>query len=134
MTTRSDDRWSSGDAYDSCIGRWSRLVAPEFLHWLGIPPLRRWLDLGCGTGALTDTILARCAPRSVVGVDSSETFIAHARAAVADARADFVVGTADVTGLDDGGVDAVVAGLVLNFIPTSGRLWSRRGGCSARAE
>lgn len=120
MTTGGSDRWASGIAYESYIGRWSRLVALEFLDWLGIPPLRRWLDVGCGTGVLTDAILARCGPRSVVGVDPSEAFVVHARATVADARADFVVGTAAKTGLGDGEVDVVVSGLVLNFVPDIG--------------
>jgi SAM-dependent methyltransferase len=115
------DRWSSGNAYDAYIGRWSRLVAPLFLDWLAIPPGRRWLDLGSGTGALTAAILERCAPVSVVGVDPSEPFVAHARAAVADPRATFSVGSAAATGLADGAVDVVAAALVLNFVPDLGK-------------
>jgi SAM-dependent methyltransferase len=111
------DRWSSGSAYESYIGRWSRLVAPVFLDWLAIPPGRRWLDAGCGTGALTEAILARCEPSSVVGVDPSESFVAHARTTVIDARATFETGTAAATGLADGEVDVVVSALVLNFVP-----------------
>ena len=76
--------------------------------------------MGCGTGALTGAILDRCAPRSVVGVDPSEAFVAHASAAVTDPRATFRVGDAGSTGLDDGAVDAVVSGLVLNFVPDLG--------------
>jgi SAM-dependent methyltransferase len=117
VTAPENDRWTSGSAYESYIGRWSRLVAPEFLDWLGIPPGRRWLDTGCGTGALTAAILARCEPRFVVGVDPSESFIAHARATVVDAQARFEVGTAAEAGLDDGDVDVVVSALVLNFVP-----------------
>ena len=120
MTAPENDRWTSGSAYESYIGRWSRLVAPEFLDWLGIPPRRRWLDAGCGTGALTGAILARCEPSSVVGVDPSESFIAHSRTTVVDARARFETGTAAATGLGDGDVDVVVSALVLNFIPDLG--------------
>ncbi|HLQ49163.1 MAG TPA: SAM-dependent methyltransferase, partial [Candidatus Dormibacteraeota bacterium] len=68
MTAPGSDRWSSGSAYESYIGRWSRLVAPIFLDWLAIPRGRRWLDAGSGTGALTEAILARGEPSSVVGV------------------------------------------------------------------
>jgi SAM-dependent methyltransferase len=117
VTAPENDRWTSGSAYESYIGRWSRLVAPEFLDWLGIPPGQRWLDTGCGTGALTGAILARCEPSSVVGVDPSQSFIAHARTAVVDARARFGVGTAAETGLGDGDVDVAVSALVLNFVP-----------------
>ncbi len=117
MTHSKTDRWSSGSAYEAYVGRWSRRVAVEFLDWLAVPPGRRWLDLGCGTGALTDTILARHDPRSVVGGDPSAAFLDHARARVLDARATFQAGSADATGLADEAVDAVASGLVLNFVP-----------------
>ena len=120
MASGAIDRWSSGSGYEAYVGRWSRLVAPQFLDWLAIPPLRRWLDVGSGAGAPSDAILVRCDPRSVVGIDPSERFVAHARATVVDARASFVVGTAAMTGLDDGDVDVVVSGLVLNFVPDLG--------------
>ena len=42
--------WERGDPYEQYVGRWSRRVAPLFLSWLGIPPGRNWLDVGCGTG------------------------------------------------------------------------------------
>jgi SAM-dependent methyltransferase len=61
------DVWDSGDAYEPYVGRWSRLVAREFLGWLAIPTGCRWLDVGCGTGALAETILALDAPSEVVG-------------------------------------------------------------------
>jgi SAM-dependent methyltransferase len=114
------DRWASGAAYEGFIGRWSRLVAPEFVDWLGQPAGLRWLDVGTGTGILTRTILERGDPASVIGVDPSQPFVDHAREAVADRRATFRVGSADSTGCDDASVDAVVAGLVLNFVPELG--------------
>ena len=114
------DRWASGAAYEAYVGRWSRLVAAEFLAWLEVPAGRRWLDVGCGTGVLTQAILARADPAAVVGVDPSEPFVDHARAATRDGRARFVVGSAGATTLDDGSVDAVVSGLVLNFVPDVG--------------
>jgi trans-aconitate methyltransferase len=118
MTVR--DPWASGTAYEGYVGRWSRLVAPEFLDWLAVPALRSWLDVGSGTGVLTEAILARCDPRSVVGIDSSESFVEHARATVVDARARFAVGLASETGLADEAVDVTVSGLVLNFVPDVG--------------
>jgi hypothetical protein len=45
--------WASGDAYERYVGRWSRPVAAEFLRWLGVPYGLDWIDVGCGTGALT---------------------------------------------------------------------------------
>jgi ubiquinone/menaquinone biosynthesis C-methylase UbiE len=111
------DRWTDGDAYERWIGRWSRYVGAEFVAWLGVPGDRRWLDLGCGTGALTETLLAAVAPASVVGVDPSARFVAHARAHVPDPRATFVEGTAGAIPVASDSVDAAVAGLVLNFVP-----------------
>ncbi len=109
------DVWASGDAYEPYVGRWSRLVAAQFLNWLAIAPRWRWVDVGCGTGALTSAIVSRCNPTTVVGVDPSEEFIAWAAAHVQDARAHFEVG--DATHLPLGVADVVVSGLVLNFVP-----------------
>jgi hypothetical protein len=45
------DVWAAGDLYEPYVGRWSRLVAREFLSWLSVPADMDWLDVGCGTGA-----------------------------------------------------------------------------------
>jgi SAM-dependent methyltransferase len=107
--------WSSGGIYESYVGRWSRLVAPEFVAWLDRPTGLRWLDVGCGTGALTSTILRVADPEYVLGVDPSEGFVGYARQQVVDPRAGFEVRSA--AELPDGPYDVVVAGLVLNFVP-----------------
>jgi SAM-dependent methyltransferase len=112
-----DDVWAVGDAYEPYVGRWSRLVAREFVTALGVPDSARWLDVGCGTGALTGTILDLAAPHTVDGVDPSSGFLAHARQRVADERVSFTVGDAASLPFDAGAFDAVVSGLVLNFIP-----------------
>ena len=109
------DVWASGDAYEPYVGRWSRLVAAEFVDWLDLPGDRRWLDVGCGTGALSSVIAARCEPAAVLGVDPSEAYVAWAAAHVEDCRVRFAV--ADATHLPAGPFDAVVSGLVLNFVP-----------------
>lgn len=111
------DRWTDGDAYERWIGRWSRPVGAEFVAWLRMPGDRRWLDLGCGTGALTEILLAAVSPASIVGVDPSVRFVAHARVHVQDPRATFIEGTADAIPLASDSVDVAVAGLMLNFVP-----------------
>ncbi len=114
--TPVSDIWERGSPYERYIGRWSRQVAPAFLAWLSIPPGRRWLDVGCGTGALCAAIVDRCAPASVAGVEPSEGF----RKLAADAlggRAQFHAGDAASLPLADACVDVVVSGLVLNFVP-----------------
>src|SRR6266550_1582431 len=112
---RPADVWASGAAYEPYVGRWSRLVAREFLAWLAIPPDASWLDVGCGTGALSQTILGVASPRSVLGVDPSEGYIAFAREHIQDARADFLLADAQAIPVPSSAYDAVVSGLVLNF-------------------
>ena len=111
------DVWDAGAAYEPYVGRWSRLVAREFVGWLSIPPGAAWLDVGCGTGALVSAILERGSPRQVVGVDPSEPFLSSARRQVTDARADLRAGDAAHLPLPGCAFDAVVSGLVLNFTP-----------------
>ena len=110
------DTWESGSPYERYVGRWSREVAPRFLAWLSIPPGRRWLDVGCGTGALCAAILDRCSPSSVVGVEPSEGFLKTAADNLAG-RAALHQGSATAIPLGDASVDVVVSGLVLNFVP-----------------
>lgn len=113
--------WADGAAYEAYVGRWSRLVAAEFLAGLDQPPGLRWLDVGCGTGALTSTVLARTDPARVDGVDPSGGFVAHARTRVADPRVVFHVGDARALPLPAAAVDVVVSGLALNFVPDPAR-------------
>jgi len=110
------DTWAAGDAYEPYIGRWSRLVARDFVAWLAVPPRQRWLDIGCGTGALMQTILAGAEPAEVTGVDPSEGFLATARKRADDARASFRIGDAQKLPVDYASADVAVSGLVLNFV------------------
>jgi SAM-dependent methyltransferase len=109
--------WDGGDAYERYVGRWSRPVAVEFLRWLAVPPGRTWLDVGCGTGALTETVLAHARPSAVTGVDPSAAFLELARQRVPGAR--FEVGNA--VDLGERQADVVVSGLVLTFVPDVAR-------------
>jgi SAM-dependent methyltransferase len=110
------DPWERGDPYEQYVGRWSRRVAPVFLAWLRIPAGRRWLDVGCGTGALCAAIVEHCVPASVTGVEPSAGFLTVAQAQLAG-RAVLHRGTATALPLADASVDVVVSGLVLNFVP-----------------
>jgi SAM-dependent methyltransferase len=110
------DTWQRGSPYEQYVGRWSRQVAPLFLSWLKIPAGRRWLDVGCGTGALCATIVDRCSPSSVAGVEPSEGFLKTAKENLAGWVA-LHNGSATAIPLDDASVDVVVSGLVLNFVP-----------------
>ena len=63
-----DSVWNEGNPYERYVGRWSRPVAAQFLRWLAMPPSLRWLDVGCGTGAVCAAIADRCSPAAVAGV------------------------------------------------------------------
>ena len=110
------DTWERGSPYEQYVGRWSRRVAPLFLSWLGIPAGRRWLDVGCGTGALCAAIADRCSPAAVAGVEPSEGFLKTAKQNLADQVA-LHQGNATTIPLGNASVDVVVSGLVLNFVP-----------------
>lgn len=111
------ETWASGAAYEPYVGRWSRLVAQAFLGWLNVPFNSYWLDVGCGTGALSQTILDKAAPNRVKGIDLSEDYVAYAREHIQDGRAQFEVGDAQALPVEADECDAVVSGLVLNFVP-----------------
>ncbi len=117
LTVMSERIWADGQAYERYVGRWSRLVAQEFVRWVRVRSGQHWLDAGCGTGALTETILTHGEPASVTGVDPSAGFISVARETVTDPRATFHVGNAQELPLADRSVDVAVCGLVLNFVP-----------------
>jgi trans-aconitate methyltransferase len=110
------ERWGGSDAYERYVGRWSRQVAPEFLRWLDAGRGLAWADVGCGTGALSEAILADHAPASIEGVDAAEGFLARARERLADPRVRVVQGDAKRLRWDPRAFDVAVSGLVLNFV------------------
>lgn len=113
----TSDPWLAGQPYDDFMGRWSRLIAHDFIQWLSPPPALRWLDLGCGTGALSETILTYAAPTAVLAVDPSAAFIAFAQRKITDPRLTFWIGNALQLPPEAQGMQVVVSGLALNFIP-----------------
>ncbi|MDQ6778986.1 MAG: methyltransferase domain-containing protein [Actinomycetota bacterium] len=112
------DRWTGADHYEGYMGRWSRQIAPSFLAWLDQGPGLRWLDVGCGTGALTGPILSLedSSPSEVHGVDASAAFIERARSSVCDPRAQFETAVVEALPFEDGRFDVVVTGLLLNLV------------------
>lgn len=116
-----DDTWASGDEYEPYVGRWSRRVADEFVGWLDVRPDADWLDVGCGTGALSEAIADTAEPAHILGIDPSAGFVAYAERRLRGRPASFHVGDAQELPAPDDSRDAVVAGLVLNFVPNPAR-------------
>lgn len=111
------DRWVAGSTYEEFMGRWSRQLAPRFVSWLRIPRGVHWLDVGCGTGALTEAICSHAHPASVLGCDPAEPFIEYARRHSTDVRASFIVARAGgLPGRVDG-YGSITSLLALNFFP-----------------
>ncbi len=118
MKDVSGDVFDSASAYDAFMGRWSRLVAKPVVDWLAIRSGQVWLDVGAGTGVLTQVILDEAAPKKIVAIDLSEHYLEHARRTIRDERVEFKQGNASSISFEAVEFDVVVAGLVLNFVPS----------------
>jgi SAM-dependent methyltransferase len=116
-TKRRYDNWGIGSPYERYVGRWSRVVARQFLAWLAVPAGSHWIDVGCGTGALTQMILGLAAPEAITSVDQSLGFARYARQQTPSSRAAFAVADAQRLPFPSALAEAVVSGLVLNFVP-----------------
>jgi len=114
-------RFDDGAAYDDYMAPWSRSVGIEFLQWLAQPAGLRWLDVGCGTGAFTQLLLAHAAPALVHGIDPSAAQIGFARQRVDASVAHFALGDAMALDYPAGAFDAAVMALVIFFVPEPGR-------------
>jgi ubiquinone/menaquinone biosynthesis C-methylase UbiE len=118
MTAKSpDDKWQAGDAYEAFMGRWSRQIAKRFVRWLACGAGRTWLDVGCGTGALTSAICELAEPSRVVACDPAEPLVRHAKSKLTDPRVSMLVAGFGDLPVNPGGFDHLVSGLVLNFLP-----------------
>jgi SAM-dependent methyltransferase len=98
------------------MGRWSGIVAESFTDWLALSSGLKWLDIGCGSGALSEAVINKNKPAKLIAIDQSESFLNTAKKRL-ESLADCIVGNALSLPLVDSLVDATVSGLVLNFIP-----------------
>jgi ubiquinone/menaquinone biosynthesis C-methylase UbiE len=138
INMREADRlFTDGEAYERLMGRWSRLVGEAFLDWLNVPQGLRWLDVGCGNGAFTEELIARCTPATTMAIDPSDDQLAYARKRPGARMAEFRVADAQLLPFDDNNFDVAIMALVLSFLPDPAKAVAemarvvRPGGCVA---
>src|SRR5882724_4811654 len=113
----ADQFFTDGKAYERLMGRWSRLVGKAFLDWLNVPTGLRWLDAGCGNGAFTEELIARCVPAAVTAIDPSDDQLAYARGRPGTKTVEFRVGDAQKLPFGDDSFDVGIMALVISFLP-----------------
>lgn len=109
-----EDTWNSGDPYEYFMGRWSKLMAPVFLSWLNFSFNKSWLDLGCGTGALSESICSAYKPSNLTCLDPSAEFLKKA-AEKLPGNVNFTIGNASNIPKPNDPFDIIVSGLAFNF-------------------
>jgi SAM-dependent methyltransferase len=103
----------SGDSYDRFMGRWSIELAPVFADYGGVEAGQQLLDVGCGSGVLTEELARRVGAKNVAGIDPSPMLEAcAARVPGADLRQ----GAAEDLPWPDDAFDAALAQLVVHFM------------------
>jgi SAM-dependent methyltransferase len=103
----------SGDAYDRFMGRYSQPLAPVFADFGAVEAGQRVVDVGCGTGVLTEELARRVGADHVAGADPSPMLQAAAeRVPGADLRQ----ASAEELPWPDDSFDAALAQLVVHFM------------------
>lgn len=108
---------TDGAAYERLMGRWSQRLAPQFLDFVSAPAAHRILDVGCGTGHLAASVAGRLPAAQIDAVDLAAAYLAHAQAQYPEPRIKFGIGDACALPFVDDSFDAVLAMLVLHFVP-----------------
>src|SRR5258708_13054336 len=104
-------------AYERLMGRWSRVLAVEFLKFVAIAPGAPVIDIGCGTGSLASALASGPMRASVLGLDISPAYIAYAgRRQEGGGGAAFVVGDARALPVASSTCGAALSLLALNFV------------------
>lgn len=113
--TTINDSWQAGDSYEYYMGRWSKVVAELFVDWLSLPSGLKWLDVGCGSGALSEAIITKNIPVEVIAIDQSEGFVRTAQQRLGN-QAKCKMDDALSLSFDDTSFNVSVSGQVLNFL------------------
>ena len=114
MSTTGTIFSGSGDAYDRFMGRYSTQLAPAFADFAGVAAGMRVLDVGAGTGALTQELVARLGEANVAAAEPSPDYAAVLRERFPGVE----IQQAPAADLpwEDGAFDAALAQLVVVFV------------------
>jgi len=104
----------SSDAYERFMGRYSRPLASSFAEFAGIRDGMRVLDIGAGTGALTDELIARAGAGNVSALEPSPDYSAALRERLPEL--DVCQGAAEKLPWADGSFDGALSQLVVVFL------------------
>jgi SAM-dependent methyltransferase len=100
--------------YDRFMGRFARSLAPALADVAGVTAGMRALDVGCGTGALTEELVTRVGAGDVAAIDPAPQFAAIT--AERNPGADVREGPAEQLPWGDGEFDTTLASLVVGFM------------------
>lgn len=115
MTSSTPGAWDPAQ-YDRFKAERSQPFVDLAALALPVAPGGRAVDLGCGTGELTATLVEHFDAAEVVGLDNAEPMLAEARPRADGRRLRF--GAADIaTWVDPGGWDVVLSNAALQWVP-----------------
>ena len=104
----------SSDAYERFMGRYSRPLARSFAEFAGVRAGLRVLDIGAGTGALTDELIARVGNGGVAALEPSPDYSSALRERLPEV--DVRRAAAEELPWEDGSFDGVLSQLVVLFL------------------
>ncbi len=106
--------FASADAYDRWVGRYGPSLSAALIEFVGVKEGMLALDVGCGPGALTATLVDLLGAKNVAAVDPSEPFVEAAKARLPGVE--ILVAPAEKLPFMDDRIDVVLSQLVVNFM------------------
>ncbi len=113
------EMFANAIGYEHVMGRWSARLAPGFAEFAQVPDCGRLLDVGCGTGTLTEWIESIAPQMDIVGIDPAQSFIDYARSRFTSSRISFRLGNVLDLPFSNDSFDLCLSLLVLMFVPDS---------------
>ena len=104
----------SAEAYGRFMGRYAEPLARELVTLVDARPGQRALDVGAGSGALTQALVHVLRAESVSAIDPSESLVSWVRDQLPGV--DVRVGTAEALPYADAAYDLTLAQLVVQFM------------------